>query len=262
MTVRAVYDFIDAIAPFSLTDTSFDNTGILVGDENAEVTKIAVCLDVTDDIIAECAEKGAELIVSHHPVIFRGLKSVKKGGTVYRLIKNDISVISAHTNFDIVRGGISDIMLDRLSLGVVGETAVMQPVHPDGSGYGRVAALEKPISAGELAEACARAFDCRNVRYCDSGREIRKIAVCSGAGSDGMPYALAAGCDAYICGDVKQNIFIDSLNAGMSVFDALHYNSEVILCEPLRDMLAAAFPEITVFVPTSNAGIIHDLAIK
>lgn len=258
MTVREVYNFIDGVAPFSLTDSSFDNTGILVGDDNAEVTKIAVCLDVTNEIISECAEKGAELIVSHHPVIFKGLKSVKAGTTVYNLIKNNISVISAHTNFDIVSGGISDIMLERLALGTEGEAAVMQPIHPDGSGYGRVITLKKAITAGELARECKRAFDCCCVRYCDCGREIRKIGVCSGAGSDGMPYALAAGCDAYICGDVKQNIFIDAMNAGMSVFDALHYNSEVILCAPLRDMLAEAFPDIEVFVAENNSGIFSD----
>ncbi len=256
MTVRDVYDFIDGVAPFGLTDRSFDNTGILVGDDEAAVTKIAVCLDVTNDIIGECVQKGANLIVSHHPVIFSGLKNVKKGTVVHNLIKNGISVISAHTNFDIADGGISDIMLDMLAFDTDGGAEVLQPVHPDGSGYGRVVTLKTPVTASELAEKCRQVFDCPCVRYCDCGREITKIGLCSGAGSDGMKYALGKGCDAYLCGDVKQNIFIDAMNAGLAVFDVLHYNSEVILCDVLRGKLAERFADTEVFTAEHNSGII------
>ncbi|MBP5605049.1 MAG: Nif3-like dinuclear metal center hexameric protein, partial [Ruminiclostridium sp.] len=104
MTVGDVYDYLNTYAPFRLQD-GFDNSGLLVGNRESEIYRIAVCLDITNDVVDECERVGAQLIVSHHPVIFHRIHSLDENSPVYRLIKYNIAAICAHTNVDMVRGG-------------------------------------------------------------------------------------------------------------------------------------------------------------
>ncbi|MDR0983402.1 MAG: Nif3-like dinuclear metal center hexameric protein, partial [Ruminococcus sp.] len=122
MKIKTVYEKIDEIAPFKYTD-KFDNTGLLIGDMENEVSFVVLCLDVTNDIILETLKigKSGGLIISHHPVIFNPLKSVKSDSIVYQLIKNNINYIAAHTNYDVALGGITDQMADLLNFENTGE---------------------------------------------------------------------------------------------------------------------------------------------
>lgn len=229
MTVGDVYRFIDSAAPFAKQD-GFDNSGLLIGSMEATVTKILVCLDITRKTAEEAAMKGADLIVSHHPVIFHKLSAVEISNPINILIKNDISAICAHTNLDIANEGISDMMLALLDFR--GETKVLEPIHKDGSGYGRIVELDFMSDAKSLADICKKAFGCKVVRYYDSGRIIKRVGVCSGAGGskDDVANAAKKGCDALITGDVKHSGFIEALNRGITVIDAGHFYTENIIC--------------------------------
>lgn len=255
MTVRDVYDFLNGIAPFDTQD-NFDNSGLLAGSMNKPVTRIAVCLDITSDIVEECARTDTDLIVSHHPVIFEKLNSVNEGTPIYELVRNGISAISLHTPIDMAKGGISDIMFELMGFGSPAGAEVLHVIHKDkGIGYGKIAHLDFGISAQYLAETAKEAFNCNTVRFVDGGKTINSVAVCSGAGSSEVYTAIAKGVDAIITGDVKWSAFVDAKNAGITVVDAGHYHTETIVCGYIADLLTENFPEAEIFIPVNNEDI-------
>ncbi len=255
MTVGEVYDYLNTYAPFRLQD-SFDNSGLLVGSRDKSVYRIAVCLDITNEVVDECEHVGAQLIISHHPVIFGGIKRIDINNPVYRLIKADIAAICAHTNVDMVRGGISDIMYSLMGFGDPKNAPVLDVIHQDKNiGYGRIAYLDFEISADGLAEKAKTVFSAQGVKYVDGGKSIKSVAVSSGAGNDEVYNCIKMGIDAIITGDVKHHGFVDARNAGVTVIDAGHYATENIIVGVLKQKLAAHFPEADIFEPESNAEI-------
>ena len=255
ITVGAVYDFINDFAPFSTQD-KFDNSGLLVGSMDAAVDRIQVCLDITCQSVEEAAAKGAQLIVSHHPVIFHKLSELESCSPVYLLAKHGINAICAHTNVDMTKNGISDIMLELLDLG--GEARVLEPVHSDGTGYGRIVELDFIADAEGLAQKCKKAFGCTVVRYYDSKKNIKTVGVCSGAGGseDNVAHAAKMGCDALITGDVKHSGFMEAADRGITVIDAGHFHTENIICGQLAAMLDKRF-DVTVYVAESSVDIVQ-----
>lgn len=252
-TVREIYDFIDEIAPFRTQDR-FDNSGLLVGNGTDTVTKAAVCLDITNEIVEEARAAGAELIVSHHPVIFHKPAQIDRDSPVYRLIQSGIDAICAHTPLDMAKGGISDRMARLMELPNSDRAEVLHMIHPaEGIGYGRIAHLDGETTAEALAEKAKRAFGCTVVRYVNGGKPIRTVAVCSGAGNDEIYTCIEKGVDALITGDVKHHGFIDAKNAGLTVVDAGHFHTEFIVCAPLMKRLAERFPETRFFLPSASA---------
>lgn len=181
MKVSAIYEFLNEYAPFSVQD-KFDNSGFLVGDMNAPVKGICLCLDITNAVIKEAVANKANLIISHHPVIFDPLKSVTEGTPVYELIKNKLNAVCMHTNADMTKNGVTDIMLDLLEF--ERSDKILEPVMPDGTGYGKICELPIATHAKALAECCKKAFDCTVVRYTETDRPIKRVAVCSGAGGN------------------------------------------------------------------------------
>ncbi len=245
LKVRDVYRFIDKFAPFDTQD-KFDNSGLLVGSMDSPVSRIGVCLDITCQAATEAATKGVQLVVSHHPVIFHKLSMLSSDDPVYILAKNGINAICAHTNVDMAKGGISDIMLELLDF--KGDTKVLEPVHPNGVGYGRIIEADFALETKALAKMCKKAFGCKTVRYYDSGKVLRRIAVCSGAGGSELNVANAAekGCDVLITGDVKHSGFIEAANRGISVIDAGHFHTENIICPQLAARLETLGAEVLV----------------
>ncbi len=258
MNVSDVYNYIDTFAPFGTQD-KFDNSGLLVGDGADAVTKIAVSLDITNDVIDEAYAAGAQLIVSHHPVIFNRPSSINRTSPVYRLIKLGIAAICVHTPLDMSKEpdlGISSIMYRLMGFKGLEKAEVLHIVHPSsGIGYGKIAVLEQPVSAAQLAQKTKEAFKCTVVRYTDGGRPIKTAAVCSGAGNDEIYTCIEKGVDALITGDVKWHGFADAKNAKLTVIDAGHFHTEHIVCEPLAERLAEKFPEAEVFVAGASSDV-------
>lgn len=249
MKTRDFYEFIDKIAPFNLAASS-DNVGIIVGDPDAVITGIAVALDITEEIADEAVRKNANLIITHHPVIYNPIKRLYADNIAAKLIKNNINAICAHTNFDIVEGGLSDIMLHLLN--IKKSSKVLEPVHKNGMGYGRIVDLDFEISPKDLAEVAKTAFGCEYVRFVEGKKPVKKVAVCSGSAANSMYNAIEKGCDAYICGDIKHENFIDAKNMGLTLIDAGHFHTEDPFCRSMAAAVTRAFPNVPCFIADEN----------
>lgn len=148
ITVGQVLSFLNTIAPMN-TAESYDNVGLLTGSSAENITGIAACLDITEEIIIEAVSKNANLIVSHHPVIFHPMKRILAGNPVYSLVRNDISAIAIHTNFDMCEAGVNDTLMELLGWESVG---VLEQTQPNGLGIGGIAELPLGFTAKALAE--------------------------------------------------------------------------------------------------------------
>lgn len=359
VTVGEIYDLIDEIAPFSLTQKG-DNTGVLIGDKANKVTKILLALDITNEVAIEALKVGAELIISHHPIIYNPLYTISNENPVAILMKNNISAICAHTNLDMARGGINDIIVEKLGLRLIEPTvetvhnmpfyqiSVFVPIekadevitamsiagagklgnyercafsvqgegtfiplegsnayigeignkeqvrevriemivppfkkkkviqamfdaHPyekpaytlvenyaimEKYGYGKVCVLDKQITAKDLATKIKEVFGNSVVRYNDTGKLIKTLAICSGGSGNLVKNVINLGVDAYIAGDIKHDNFIDAQNAGLIVFDAGHYHTENIVLDYLLDVIMKKYSKMDVSIATTNRDIL------
>ena len=231
-TVKNIFDYLNLKYPVE-TAREFDNPGLLVGDGNAVLKKAVVSLDCDINTVEFAKKIGANLIVTHHPVIFNGLKNVLSGSVVYELVKNNISVISMHTNLDIAAGGVSEHLFKVLRL-----TNIVPFTAHDGF---VIRSADCSITDGEDLAVHIKSMLGGAVRYVNSGKPIKRVLVCSGSGGDFLQDVIDGGFDALIAGDIKHNVFIAAINAGVSVFDAGHYQSENIIVEPLCRELSSAF---------------------
>lgn len=231
-TVKNVFDYLNLKYPVE-TAREFDNPGLLVGDGNAVLKKAVVSLDCDINTVEFAKKIGANLIVTHHPVIFNGLKNVLSGSVVYELVKNNISVVSMHTNLDIAAGGVSEHLCKALRL-----TNIVPFTAHDGF---IIRSADCSIADGEDLAAHIKSMLSGAVRYVNSGKPIKRVLVCSGSGGDFLQDVIDGDFDALIAGDIKHNVFIAAINAGVSVFDAGHYQSENIIVEPLCRELSSAF---------------------
>lgn len=249
-SVKEIYEYLDTKCPFSL-QMDFDNAGFLVGRDEQVVTQVLVALDITEDVIAEAKELGAELIVTHHPVIFHPVRSVTGGEPLGRkllaLIESGIAVISAHTNLDAVAGGVNDALAEKLGLIEVGQ------LHPDGTdtqgrpyGIGRVGETAVPQPLESFAQFVKTQLGSAVVRYADAGRMVHKVAVGGGACTDMIGDALAKGCDTFVTSDVKYNGFWDARELGLNLIDAGHFPTENVICPVLAAWLKSEFPQLEI----------------
>lgn len=238
MRVSDIYAFIDSFAPFSSAE-KWDNTGLLVGDMNDTVTKAVVCLDVTEKEIAYALENGAQLIISHHPVIFSPCKNVLAGSVVHSAVSHGLNIISAHTNLDKAADGVNDALCKLLFDSFTKEDVSIA------EGFLNTAVLQEPVSAGSLASHLKNRLSA-GVSYCDGGRTIKKVAVCSGSGADFIEAALNLGCDAFVTGEASYHKFLDARQSGISLFAAGHFETEIPVVNALVKKLNEHF-DCTVF---------------
>lgn len=250
-TVGEVFAFLQEKAPFELQE-DFDNAGFLVGRAGADVSKILVSLDITQDVVQEAAEQGAQLIVAHHPVIFGKIAEMTDqtvtGKVLLDLAENRIAAICAHTNLDAVEDGVNDALALRLGLTDIGP---LRQIDVDGQGrpygIGRVGMIpEQPLY--DFAMAVKRLLGANGIRLVDGGKPVHKVAVGGGACADFMTDALAWGCDTFVTSDVKYHQFLDAKALGLNLVDAGHYPTENVICSVLRDWLAERFPQTAVSV--------------
>ena len=212
-----------------------------------ECSKVLLSLDISQKAVQEASEKGAELIISHHPVIFEPLKAITRSSVVYELIDSGIAAICMHTNLDISEGGTNGVILRELEkkYKLTGEP---EPFEEIGSGrhYGWIVQLEEPIFPAELAKGLKEIFGCEYVRMSRRRHKISRIAFCSGSGGSMLGEAIAKDCDALITGDVKHDVWIDANNSLISLFDCGHFHTENIVLPELRRVLEEKFPQLDV----------------
>lgn len=247
-SVKDIYGYIDSFAPFD-TKAEWDNPGILIGNSGAKVTKAVVALDITAEEVKQAAENGAQLIISHHPVIFRAVKSMTEKDIGYMLISNGISAVCAHTNLDKAPGGVNDALCEALGMEYV------KIPEPAGEGFLNAGTVAGIASPGELALHISRRLGSA-VRYCPASETVDRIAVCSGAGADLFGDAAALGCDALITGDASYHDMLDAAAAGVSIFAAGHYETEIIIVKRVIEKLSAEFPDVEFIASRRAAPVI------
>ena len=241
--VSEIYTYIDSFAPFS-TQEKWDNSGLLTGSMNKKVSKVLVTLDITNEVADEAAEIGAELIIAHHPVIFKPLYSLSENEPSCKLLKSGISAICVHTPYDVAEGGMSDILMELTGFekteGILEITGQNYKTY----GFGTIGIASQEYQVDELAKKLKNVLGCTVVRYTDGGKPIKKAAFCTGSGGNLIIAALNQGADAYITSEVKHDQWLLAKQRGISVFDCGHFHTENIGMIRLCKMLAADFSNI------------------
>lgn len=256
-TVNEVYGFLDKLAPFDL-QMDFDNAGFLVGRGESQVKRLLVALDITLPVAEEAAEKGCQLIVSHHPVIFHPVKALTDqsatGRVLLALAEGHMAAICAHTNLDAAEGGVNDQLAKRLGLT---DIALLEQ---DGTdrwgrpyGIGRIGRVHAPgLSGAEYAAYVKEKLNANSVRFEDAGVPVSRVAVGGGSCGSMLAHVAAKGCDTFVTADVKHDQYIEAKAMGITLMDAGHFATENVVCAPLAEKLARAFPEIQVELAGQN----------
>ena len=237
ITVRDVYNAIDRAAPFCSAE-SWDNCGILVGNADKEVKKILTALDITCDVAREAIENDVSLVVSHHPVIFKGLKELDDQNPAVMLAKAGVAAICAHTNVDVAENGLNSYLCEILGFEKIEGTPLD---YDDGVAIGVVCESKNEISDTELAEYVKEKLGCETLRYSPTGKAVKRVGICTGSGGEFISGAVKNGCDALVTGDVKHNVFVEAKNSGICVVDAGHYRTECIFSELVKNILGKSF---------------------
>lgn len=243
-TVKDILDEMDSIAPLSLMQKG-DNSGLLTGLPSDRATKVLAALDITNEVVEEAIAKGADVIISHHPVIYHPLYALSDENPACRAMKHGIACLCFHSPLDLARGGINDIIFDMLKepFGLFDSEAYVEEVG-GGFGYGLVCRLEKAVEPKKAAKILKDIFRCTAVRFTRGGKPIEKLAFCSGGAGSMLPDALKLGADAYITGDVKHDQMITALNSGVTLFDCGHFHTENIVIPYLAKRFAEDIPEL------------------
>ncbi|MBR5485110.1 MAG: Nif3-like dinuclear metal center hexameric protein [Oscillospiraceae bacterium] len=251
MTVKQIFELIDKTAPFS-TQMDFDNAGLLVGDPNQQVAKALLALDCTPQVVEEAEKLGAQLIITHHPLIWQPMKKVTAESLVYRLIRSNISLISAHTNLDVSPIGVNEYLARTLGLEDIEPLEITSTDEDNVYALGRVGTLPTALTAEEFAHRTAELLDCNGIRYTGWGGQITKVAVCGGSGGSMVGKALAAGAQALVTGDVKHDVFLAAAAAGLVLVDAGHFETETVILPHLCELLEEQAPSVTFTIAQSN----------
>lgn len=239
MKIKEVYDFLNTLAPYDM-QCEWDNSGLMAGSLENETDSIMLCLDCTNDVIEQAVANNCKLIVCHHPLIFHPAKCIESDTPLYNAIKNDITVISAHTNLDMAEGGVNDVLCEKLGIENV------EKLFAEGVPFMRMGDAEFE-SATEFASFVAKTLG--EPGHChDAGKKVRKVAVCGGAGGEYIPEAYNAGCDTFVTGEAKHHEFLDAARLGINLIVAGHFSTEAPVLESLCDRLLRAFPKHPIFI--------------
>lgn len=250
-TVNDVVRFLETLAPREMK-MEWDNVGLLCGEEHQPVRRILVALDPFRNVCEEAAACSADLLVTHHPLIFRPLRTVTDQNTVGReilfLARHGISAVNAHTNLDQASGGVNDCLA--AALGLRNVTAV-NPQGTDAQGREWGLLRKGETEETELADFAAfvkRTLGCPGLRFVSGGKPVRTVAVGGGSCADEMLDAIDAGCDTLVTADAKYNQFRDAYDLGLNLIDAGHFETERPVCAYLAARLREQFPETEVIL--------------
>lgn len=240
MKIREITDIIEQFAPLGLQE-SYDNAGLIVGRWEDEVRGVLLAVDVTDEVMDEAEREGCDLIVTHHPLIFHALKRFNSANPVERCveraIRSGIALYASHTNLDSTPGGMSWRLASLLG---IGQLEVLQATRPDDGrvGFGVVGMLPEARDTKEFLGAICRSLGVRVIRHSDMATaQVRRVALCTGAGASLIGEARRAGADLYITADLKYNDFMTP-DGALTVADVGHFESEYCAIELLFELLS------------------------
>lgn len=235
MTVMELYRALDAAIPRTLS-CDWDNDGLMCCPlPDKRVERVLIALDITEEMVDDAIEGGFDVILSHHPIIFKGLRAVEPSNAVARktikLIRNGIAAMSFHTRLDALEGGVNDVLAARLDLHEV------EPFGVDAIPIGRVGTLSQPMSLEQFAEQIKLSLHVPSVSVADAGRPVHRVAVLGGSGADDVAAAVAAGADTYVSGNLKYNQMVDAPDEGINLIEAGHFYTEQPICYRLAELV-------------------------
>ena len=257
MRIASLIESLEAWAPLELAE-SWDNVGFQIGAAEAEIAGVLVTLDVTREVLEEAEEMGANLVISHHPLIFEPLKRINTelppGSLIGLLLRRKMHLYVMHTNLDAAPGGVNSILAERLSLR---ETAVLHPAAPpnDGCGLGVLGTLPAAVSLRDFVGRVEAALDVAALTYSGSPESlVQRVAACGGSGGALLEEAVAKGADVYVTGDVKHHDYL-AVQGRMALIDAGHFETEVSVLEAVAARVRELLPDgvrVTVSTTCSN----------
>lgn len=262
-TVEQIFHFIDSKAPFALQE-SWDNSGLLVGDPASPVQRVLLALDITDRVVEETEMLNAQLIVSHHPLIFTPVKRMTLapndlvGRKLWHLARQNTAAICCHTNLDAVEGGVNSALAQRLGLTEISQLA-QEGTDGQGRPYGigRVGLLPREMELDAFLSLVDTRLHPNALRYVNGGKPICRVAVGGGACGSMLEDACRAGCDAFVTSDLKYNHFLDAKELGITLVDAGHFPTENVVLPVLQAWLQEGFPALEVVISQVHHEVIR-----
>ncbi len=249
MTVKELYKILDTLIPRELS-CEWDNDGdMCISDPDADVNTVLISLDPSVKAIETAKAVGAQVVITHHPLLFVPVKRVSEGSSAKKLtelIKSNISLFSFHTRLDALDGGVNDVLAEMIGLKNV------EKFGPEGEKMGRIGELEAPVSAPEFAAMVRDILGAPSVSLCDSGKQVCRVALLGGDGGDFLDEAADAGADLYLTGSIGYNKHNEGCERGISIIAAGHYYTEAPVCGKLAKMLREIDPEIKTVTFSSN----------
>lgn len=247
-TVGDILNFIETLAPAELK-IEWDKIGLNCGRRSTPVTKVLLALDPFTHVCKEAIDWGAQLLVTHHPLIFHPIAALTDETPVSRsvmdLCRHDISHVCAHTNLDCAQGGVNDVLAEILGL------SNFHTIADDEWGLIRLGEVPEQTLDTFLANV-KNTLHCKGLRYCDGGKPVRKVAVGGGGCANGLTAAIRAGCDTFVTSDINYNGFWDAYEQGINFIDAGHFYTENPVIAVLAQKIAAQFPEIQVKISETH----------
>ncbi len=253
-----IANHIEKLAPCYLA-CDWDNVGLLVGDMDKEIKKVLICLDNDEHVVAEATEIGADMIVSHHPIMFSPINRMTESDPQQRMIrcmcKLGICHYAAHTNMDCAKGGLNDYLAEKLGFL---NTSIMEQTAPD-AGFGRYAEFSEDITLLDVINLCKERLNLDAVKYVgESGRKVKKVALNCGSGSDILDMCIENGVDVLITGDVKYSVARKAYENGIAIIDAGHYGTEVIFTELIKNYLEKEFKDVEFVISRANVSVLKN----
>lgn len=250
MECKKVIEILEKQSPKSYA-CDWDNVGLLVGREDKEIQKIYIALDATDEAIEEAIANGADMLLTHHPMIFKGMKRVTQedfiGRRIIRLIQNDMVYYAMHTNFDVM--GMADLAADYLGISDTRVLEITSVSETGEEGIGRYGSLKKEMTVRECCEEVKQAFSLEKVKvFGDLERKVKTAAISPGSGRSVISNALQAGVDVLITGDIDHHEGIDAVAQKLTVIDAGHYGVEHIFIPYMEQYLKREAKELEIAV--------------
>lgn len=261
ITVGHLLKHLESIAPLVYQE-SYDNSGLLVGNENQPVSGVLICLDVTREVLEEAMVHHCNVIVSHHPIIFRALKSITGRHFVERIvmeaIRQGINLVAMHTNLDnVLRQGVNTRIADRLALT---ERSILAPtIHGQDIGAGLIGILPQPLKAMDFLHLVKEKLLAQVIRHTTpADQPINFVAVCGGSGSFLLSKAVAAGAQALVTADFKYHDFFEA-DARLMVVDTGHYESEQFTIDLIKEILQTEFSDLRILPTKVNTNPVRYL---
>lgn len=249
--VNNIINEMELLSPTYLKE-DFDNVGLMVGDKNKEVKKVLLALDCTLKVIEEAKKENVELIITHHPLIFKRPSSITtdtlQGKKIIELIKNDISLYSSHTNLDSVENGLNDTIVS--ILGFDNSKILEKNKRDDKAGLGRIVSLKESIQLEDLISKIKKSLNINNLRVVKGKDKVNKIAIINGSGQDFIGKAVALGADCIITGDTTYHFASDYKEMEISILDVGHFASEQITFFNVMENLKEKFKDVEFITST------------